>query len=62
MKYSVLIQYDEVDKIYIASVPELEGCMAHGNTREEAVREVQAAIELYLEVVEESEVGLAVVV
>ncbi|MCL1987488.1 MAG: type II toxin-antitoxin system HicB family antitoxin [Firmicutes bacterium] len=51
MQYSVIIEYDEIDKIYIASVPELKGCMAHGNTREEAVREVQVAMELYLEVV-----------
>jgi len=50
MQYSVVIQYDVIDKIYVASVPELDGCMAHGNTREEAMREIQSAIQLQLEV------------
>ena len=53
MQYSVLIQYDPTDNIYVASVPELEGCVAHGYTREEAIREIQAAIQLYLEAAEE---------
>ena len=50
MQYSILIQYDHIDKIYIASVPELKGCMAHGHTREEAIREIQEAMQLQLEV------------
>ena len=50
MQYSVLIQFDTVDKIYVASVPELEGCMAHGDTREEAMKEIQLAMELHLDV------------
>ena len=29
MQYSVLIQYDVVDDIFVASVPELLGCIAH---------------------------------
>ena len=50
MQYSVLIQYDADDRIFVASVPELDGCMAHGDTREEAIREIQIAMELQLEV------------
>jgi predicted RNase H-like HicB family nuclease len=50
MQYSILIQYDAYDKIYVASVPELKGCMAHGHTREEAIREIQEAMQLQLEV------------
>ena len=53
MQYSIYIQYDEADGIYVASVPELKGCMAHGYTREEAVKEIQIAMDLYLEVVKE---------
>ena len=48
-KYSILIQYDSIDNIYIASVPELKGCMAHGDTPEDAVREIQIALELWIE-------------
>ena len=32
-KYSIFMQYDPQDKIYVASVPELQGCMAHGERR-----------------------------
>ena len=53
MQYSVLIQYDAVDKIFVASVPELKGCMAHGDTREEAMEEIQIAMQLQIEVMQE---------
>ena len=53
-KYSVLIQYDDIDNIYVASIPELRGCMAHGNTQEEAMKEIKVALELWLETAKES--------
>ena len=53
MEYSIVIYYDPVDKIYVASVPELQGCMAHGDTREDALREIQIACELWLETAKE---------
>ena len=49
LKYSILIQYDEIDNIYVASVPELDGCMAHGKTQADAVREINVAMELMIE-------------
>ena len=52
-KYSFIIQYDEDNNIYIASVPELQGCMAHGDTPEDAIREVRIVMEMWLEVAEE---------
>ncbi len=48
-KYSVFMYYDEADQIYVASVPELQGCMAHGKTREEALKEIEVAETLWLE-------------
>jgi predicted RNase H-like HicB family nuclease len=47
-KYSVVIQYDENDEIYVASVPELKGCIAHGKTQADAVREINIAMELMI--------------
>ena len=52
-RYSILIQYDSTDDVYVANVPELEGCMAHGNTPEEAMEEIKIAMKLWLEVAEE---------
>ncbi|MCM1135050.1 MAG: type II toxin-antitoxin system HicB family antitoxin [Clostridium sp.] len=48
-KYSVFMYYDAQDEIYVASIPELQGCMAHGETREKALKELEAAEALWLE-------------
>lgn len=52
-KYSVFIQYDETDNIFVASIPELPGCMAHGKTKEEALHELDIACELWIETAQE---------
>jgi predicted RNase H-like HicB family nuclease len=52
-KYTVVIKYCEADNIYVASVPELKGCMAHGETQSEALKEIQTAIGLWLETAKE---------
>ena len=49
MQYTILIQYDNIDCIYIASIPELQGCIAHGSTPEEALREVSDVYEMWIE-------------
>ncbi|MCD8370115.1 MAG: type II toxin-antitoxin system HicB family antitoxin [Clostridiales bacterium] len=54
--YSVFLQYDDVDHIYVASIPELPGCMAHGKTREQAIREIGVACDLWIETA--SEMGI----
>ncbi len=35
--YSMIIQWDERDNIYVVNVPELPGCMTHGKAYEEAL-------------------------
>jgi len=52
-KYSISIHYSEEDGCYVASVPELTGCMAHGDTREEAMREIQDAMRLHIEMLQD---------
>jgi len=52
-EYSIFIQYDPQDKIYVASIPELPGCMAHGETKEEALKEIDIAKELWIETAKE---------
>jgi len=54
LKYSITIKYDSNDEIYVADCLELLGCMAHGNTPEEALKEIQIAINGWLEVAAES--------
>ena len=48
MKYRVFIEQDE-DGVFVAEVPALPGCISQGNTRKEALRNIQEAIAVYLE-------------
>ncbi len=41
---------------YTVIVPALPGCVSEGNTREEAIKNIHEAIELYLEPVEDDAV------
>ncbi len=47
-KYEIILSWDETDQIYVATVPELPGCMAHGETRSAALKAIEGAIELWL--------------
>lgn len=42
--YEVVIYWSDEDDAYVAEVPELPGCAAHGDTREETVRMIEEAI------------------
>jgi predicted RNase H-like HicB family nuclease len=48
MRYTVVLQREN-DGGYVVSVPALPGCVSQGNTREEALKNIEEAIELYLE-------------
>ena len=48
--YHINIFYSEEDDGYIADIPDLEACSAFGDTAEEALRQVEIAKELWLEV------------
>jgi antitoxin HicB len=47
MKFRVLIEQDE-DGIFVASIPELPGCISQGKTRGEAINNIKDAVEGYL--------------
>jgi len=51
MQYMVVIEQGEDS--YGAYVPDLPGCVAVGNTREEALSLIQEAIVLHLEMLQE---------
>ena len=53
MKHTVLITYDPRDSIYIAKVLELDGCMAHGESQEEAMKQLQIAYDMWIKDAEE---------
>jgi len=47
--YHINIFYSDEDKCYIADIPDLRYCSAHGSSPEEALKEVLVAKELWLE-------------
>ena len=48
-KYSMEIQWSNEDNAFIVRVPELPGCVTHGKTYEEAVKQGKDAIESWIE-------------
>lgn len=48
MKYRILLNQDE-DGIYTVECPSLPGCISQGDTRKEALINIQDAIKGYLE-------------
>ena len=41
------------DEVFIAEVPELPGCMAHGGTPEDALKNAKEAIQLWMDTAKE---------
>lgn len=48
MKYRIFLEQDE-DGIYVAECPSLPGCVSQGQTRKEALENIQDAMKGYLE-------------
>lgn len=54
MSYTVIIQWSDEDKCFIASLPEWgKFCHTHGHTYEEALKNAQEVIELLVETYQE---------
>jgi predicted RNase H-like HicB family nuclease len=47
-KYEIIIYWSEEDSAFIAEVPELSGCSAHGKTPRKALENAEAAMELWV--------------
>ncbi len=52
-KYEIIIYWSNEDQAFIAEVPELSGCMAHGQTQEAALKNVNEAIQLWVDTAQE---------
>ena len=53
-KYEIVIFWSEEDKAFVADVPELPGCMAHGPSHQVALRQANAAIRLWIATAQDS--------
>ena len=48
-RYEIIIYWSDEDQAFVADVPELPGCMAHGSTHEEALANAKEAMQLWME-------------
>jgi predicted RNase H-like HicB family nuclease len=53
-RYHINLFWSKKDDCWIADVPDLKYCSAHGDTVEEAAHEIQIALAAWLEVAAES--------
>ncbi|MHB0981588.1 MAG: type II toxin-antitoxin system HicB family antitoxin [Thermoleophilia bacterium] len=47
-RYETIIYWSNEDQLFIADVPELPGCTAHGDTPQEALAQAQEAMALWI--------------
>ena len=46
--YEMIIWWSAEDGAYVVDVPELPGCMAHGKTRQNALKNAEDAIQFWI--------------
>ncbi len=52
-RYQIIIFWSNEEGVYVADVPELPGCMAHGKTAASALKNAQQAATLWIETARE---------
>ena len=52
-KYEIILYWSNEDRAFVAEVPELPECMAHGGTQEAALRHVNQAMQLWIDTARE---------
>jgi len=52
-KYEIILYWSEEDKVFVAEVPELPGCIVHGESQESALANAKEAIRLWIDTARE---------
>ncbi len=52
-KYEIIIYWSATDQVFVAEMPELNGCIAHGDTQDEVLREINTVAEEWLKIAKE---------
>ena len=52
-RYEIIIYWSDEDEDYVAEAPELPGCMADGNTHQEALANIEVIIDEWIETAKE---------
>ena len=46
--YEIILYWSNEDQVFVAEVPELPGCMAHGDDQETALRNIKDAMQFWI--------------
>lgn len=52
-RYEIIMYWSKDDDAFVAEVPELPGCAAHGDTQETALANVKEAMRLWIDTARE---------
>jgi predicted RNase H-like HicB family nuclease len=53
LNYEIVIYWSDEDGVFVAEVPELPGCAAHGDSHEAALANVKEAMQLWIDTANE---------
>lgn len=53
LPYEIILYWSAEDRVFVAEVPELPGCMAHGDTQEAALANIKQAMQLWIDTARE---------
>ena len=48
-EYRIVLYWSNQDGAFVAEVPDLPGCMAHGDTQQSALDHIQQAMDLWID-------------
>ncbi len=52
-KYEIIIYWSNEDKVFVAEMPELKGCVAHGDTQQDVLKEINVVAEEWMQIAKE---------
>ena len=52
-KYEIILYWSNEDQAFVAEVPELPGCMVHGDSQEAALKRANEAMQLWIDTARE---------
>ena len=52
-KYEIIIYWSDEDDVFVAEVPDLPGCSAHGETHDAVLANTKEAIQLWIDTAKE---------
>ena len=52
-RYEIILYWSNEDQAFIAEAPELPGCMAHGDDQQDALKNIQDAVQFWIDTAEE---------